>query len=79
VQPVSFSNDRWQLNRSFKETDIPSTIHGIIASRRDQLAPEDRRILQEAAIIGRAFLYDILKRISVRGDLVEGLNDTLRE
>jgi class 3 adenylate cyclase/tetratricopeptide (TPR) repeat protein len=68
---LSFSNDRWQLNRSFKETDIPSTIHGIIASRMDQLEPEDRRILQEAAVIGRAFLYDILKRISVHGDLVD--------
>ena len=69
-----FSDGRWQMSRAFKETDIPSTIHGIIASRMDQLGQQDKRILQEAAVIGRAFLYDILKRISVHADAVdEGL------
>ncbi len=68
---LTFENDRWQLNRAFKETDIPSTIHGVIASRMDQLSPEDKRILQEAAVIGRVFLHEILKRISVHGDAVD--------
>lgn len=68
---LAFEDGRWQMNRAFKETDIPSTIHGIIASRMDQLDPEDRRILQEAAVIGRSFLYDLLKRISVHGDEVD--------
>lgn len=68
---LAFEDGRWQMNRAFKETDIPSTIHGIIASRMDQLDPEDKRILQEAAVIGRAFLYDLLKRISVHGDAVD--------
>ncbi|BBO89764.1 AAA family ATPase [Desulfosarcina ovata] len=66
-----FENERWQMSRAFKESDIPSTIHGIIASRMDQLDAKDKRILQEAAVIGRAFLYDILKRISVHGDAVD--------
>ncbi len=68
---LTFENDRWRLNRAFKETDIPSTIHGVIASRMDQLNSEDKRILQEAAVIGRVFLYEILKRISVQGDAVD--------
>jgi class 3 adenylate cyclase/tetratricopeptide (TPR) repeat protein len=68
---LAFENGCWQMNRAFKATDIPSTIHGIIASRMDQLGPEDKRILQEAAVIGRAFLYDLLKRISVHGDAVD--------
>jgi class 3 adenylate cyclase/tetratricopeptide (TPR) repeat protein len=62
---LTFEPGQWQLQRAFKASDIPSTIHGIIASRMDQLSHEDRRILQEAAVIGRTFLYDILKRISV--------------
>ncbi len=68
---LAFEDGGWRLNRAFKEADIPSTIHGIIASRMDQLGPEDRRILQEAAVIGRAFLYNILKRISVHSDAVD--------
>ncbi len=66
-----FENDRWQMNRAFKESDIPSTIHGVIASRMDQLGAEEKRILQEAAVIGRAFLYNILKQISVHSDSVD--------
>lgn len=68
---LTYEDGRWQMNRGFKETDIPSTIHGIIASRMDQLSPEDKRILQEAAVIGRTFLYDLLKRVSVHGDAVD--------
>jgi class 3 adenylate cyclase/tetratricopeptide (TPR) repeat protein len=66
-----FEKGRWRLKRTFRDTDIPSTIHGVIASRMDQLSLQDKRILQEAAVIGRAFLYDILKEISVYSDLVD--------
>jgi class 3 adenylate cyclase/tetratricopeptide (TPR) repeat protein len=68
---LSLQDGRWHMNRAFQETDIPSTIHGIIASRMDQLSFQDRRILQEAAVIGRAFMYDILKRISAHRDSVD--------
>jgi class 3 adenylate cyclase/tetratricopeptide (TPR) repeat protein len=64
---------RWRLHREFKESDIPSTIHGIIASRMDQLEPAERRILQEAAVIGRVFLFDILKQISMHTESVDSV------
>ncbi len=66
-----YSQDQWQLKRAFLETDVPSTIHGVIASRLDQFSLKARRVLQEASVAGRAFLYDILKRISVYSDGVE--------
>ncbi len=62
---------RWHLHRQFKESDIPSTIHGIIASHMDQLGSDERRILQEAAVIGRVFLFDILKQISMHAGSVD--------
>jgi class 3 adenylate cyclase/tetratricopeptide (TPR) repeat protein len=71
-----YKQDQWQLKRAFLETDVPSTIHGVIASRLDQLSLKARRILQEASVAGRAFLYDILKRISVHS---EGIEDGLYE
>lgn len=64
-------NGRWRLRRDFKDSDIPSTIHGVIASRMDQLNPKAKRILQEAAVIGRAFLYDLLKQISTHQESVD--------
>ncbi|MCB2149401.1 MAG: AAA family ATPase [Deltaproteobacteria bacterium] len=66
-----YHQDQWQLKRAFLETDVPSTIHGVIASRLDQLSLKARRVLQEASVAGRAFLYDILKRISVYSEGIE--------
>lgn len=54
----------WNLAQSITETDIPPTIHGVLASRIDRLDQTTKRLLQEASVIGRAFLYEILKRIT---------------
>ena len=54
----------WKTTRSIGELDISSTIHGVISGRLDRLEKETKRVLQEASVIGRAFLYEILKRIT---------------
>jgi len=61
----------WRLTRPIGESDIPSTIHGIIAARLDRLEKEMKRILQEASVIGRAFLYEILKKITELGEEID--------
>ncbi len=61
----------WKLTRLIGESDIPSTIHGVISARLDRLARETKRILQEASVIGRAFLYEILKRITELKDQID--------
>jgi class 3 adenylate cyclase/tetratricopeptide (TPR) repeat protein len=58
------SNGTWRLNRPISQMDLPSTIHGIIAARLDHLESELKRILQEASVIGRSFLYDILRKVT---------------
>ena len=55
-------NSTWSLSWPISQSDIPSTIHGIISARLDHLERGSKRILQEASVIGRAFLYEILKR-----------------
>lgn len=54
----------WRLSRTIHDSDIPLTINGVISARIDRLDKESRRILREASVIGRAFLYEILKRIT---------------
>jgi class 3 adenylate cyclase/tetratricopeptide (TPR) repeat protein len=66
--------DSWKLTRTLNEKDIPSTVQGVISARLDRLERESKRILQEASVIGRAFLYEILKRIS---DLKEYIDKSL--
>jgi class 3 adenylate cyclase len=57
-------DDIWKVARPITESEISSTIHGVIAGRLDRLEKEAKQIIQEASVIGRAFLYKILKKIT---------------
>ena len=63
-ETLIYDNGQWQMTRPITETDISSTIHGLISARLDRLKNETKRILQEASVIGRAFLFEILKRVT---------------
>lgn len=56
--------ENWKLTGPIRESNISSTIQGIIAGRLDRLEKEAKWVLQEASVIGRSFLYEILQRIS---------------
>ena len=64
-------NGNWKITRSISESEISSTIHGVISGRVDRLEKETKRILQEASVIGRAFFYEILKRITELEDHID--------
>jgi tetratricopeptide (TPR) repeat protein len=64
-------NSSWKITRPISESDISSSIHGLISGRLDRLEKETKRILQEASVIGRAFLYEILKRITELEDRID--------
>jgi len=65
-------NGSWKVTRAITETDISSTINGVISGRLDRLDMETKRVLQEASVIGRAFFYEILKRITVLKHDIDG-------
>jgi len=68
-------NGHWRITRSISEVEVSSSIHGLIAGRLDRLDKETKRILQEASVIGRAFLYEILIKITELKDfIVRGLS-----
>jgi class 3 adenylate cyclase/tetratricopeptide (TPR) repeat protein len=65
----------WKLTKPLTQTDIPPTVQGVISARLDRLEKDMKRILQEASVIGRAFLRDILERITILQDsLDQGLH-----
>jgi class 3 adenylate cyclase/tetratricopeptide (TPR) repeat protein len=55
------------------DAEMPATVQAIIAARLDALPDRDRRILQDASIIGRIFRRDALAELSERN----GLDDAL--
>ena len=64
-------NGDWRITRPIRETDISSSIHGLISGRLDRLEKETKRILQEASVIGRAFLYEILIKVTDLQDRID--------
>jgi class 3 adenylate cyclase/tetratricopeptide (TPR) repeat protein len=44
--------------------DVPETLHALIAARLDGLPPEERRVLQDAAVLGKTFTKHALAALS---------------
>lgn len=54
----------WQLTCPISEILIPDTLQGVLLARIDRLEEDVRQTLQIASVIGRSFLYSILKAIA---------------
>ena len=63
-QTIRRDNGDWKISRKITEADIPASIHGVLSARIDRLEAQLKRILQEASVIGRSFIYRILKMIT---------------
>ncbi|MEP6807840.1 MAG: adenylate/guanylate cyclase domain-containing protein, partial [Chloroflexota bacterium] len=47
--------ERWKATKSIGAVVIPDSVQALLAARIDALLPEERRVLQEAAVVGRTF------------------------
>ncbi len=47
--------DRWTTTVDLAALDMPPTIHALLAARIERLRPEDRLVLERAAVVGRQF------------------------
>jgi class 3 adenylate cyclase/tetratricopeptide (TPR) repeat protein len=65
----------YRLARPFGSIQLPATVQAILAARIDRLAPEDKTLLQGAAVVGKDVPFAILQAIlempedAVRGGL----------
>ncbi len=55
--------------------ELPDTIQGLLAARLDSLAPQERRLVTDAAVLGRTFSEDALAPLL--GDSREQLSGTI--
>lgn len=64
----------WALERPLEEAGVPPTIRGVIAARIDRLDERRRRVLRDAAVVGRQFLYAVVAQVTREsGDLAPSL------
>jgi class 3 adenylate cyclase/tetratricopeptide (TPR) repeat protein len=73
------NDDRWILQGTITHSAIPPTIHGVISGRIDRLEKTTKRLLQEAAVIGRSFHYDILYKITAFNKDINTILDGLEQ
>jgi class 3 adenylate cyclase/tetratricopeptide (TPR) repeat protein len=45
----------WRATPAASETPLPDTVHALLAARIDALPPKEKRVLQEASVVGRVF------------------------
>ncbi len=55
---------RWKATSQIETVAIPDTIQGVIMARIDRLDDELKQVLKAASVIGRAFLYRLLKEVA---------------
>jgi class 3 adenylate cyclase/tetratricopeptide (TPR) repeat protein len=67
---------RWVLERELPSA-LPDTVQGVIASRIDLLPSEEKRAIQDASVVGRAFWEGALVRLGMPevGPILDSLLD----
>jgi class 3 adenylate cyclase/tetratricopeptide (TPR) repeat protein len=65
----------YRLAKSVQTVQLPDTVQAILAARIDRLPPEDKRLLQSAAVVGKDVPQVLLQTIAdvPEADLLRGL------
>ena len=58
----------YRVTGDVAELEVPETLQGLIAARLDGLAAEERRLLQDASVLGKTFTKESLGALSGLGE-----------
>jgi predicted ATPase len=74
------THDGYRLTETPVELAVPESLHALVAARLDGLDPDDRRLLQDASVLGQSFTAKALAAITVLspGEIEERLNPLVR-
>jgi class 3 adenylate cyclase/tetratricopeptide (TPR) repeat protein len=54
----------YRLTKPLESMQVPATVHAVLAARIDRLPPEEKRLLQTAAVIGTEVPFALLQAIA---------------
>ncbi|MET1008675.1 MAG: BTAD domain-containing putative transcriptional regulator [Gaiellaceae bacterium] len=74
---LGWEGDRWRARAGIDQVEIPDNVQAVILARLDLLTPDERRVAQRAAVVGRVFWDGALARL-VRVDDLDAALRTLR-
>jgi predicted ATPase len=59
--------DAWHVAEGVQEVRVPPTVEEALAARLERLPPEEKRLAQHAAILGRTFWHRLLSEVAAGG------------
>jgi tetratricopeptide (TPR) repeat protein len=62
----------WEITERSRKVDLPDSIEGVILARVDRLADDAKQVLKTAAVIGRSFLYRVLRHVAENPTVLDG-------
>ena len=62
-QVLKGERGNYRLLQAVTDLHISPTVQGVLAARIDRLAPEEKVLLQQLSVIGRAFPLDLVRRV----------------
>ena len=75
------SNGNYELVGDIESLAVPETLHALVAARLDALTSDERRIVQDASVLGKTFVLESLAALSSLspGDLEPVLGSLVRK
>ena len=68
---LTSDNGQWRVTGQATASAVPDTIQGVLLSRIDRLAEDLKFLLQKASVIGRVFLYRVLKALAAADSVID--------
>jgi tetratricopeptide (TPR) repeat protein len=56
--------NKYQVTAAIQALEVPETLHGLMAARLDSLTAVERRLLQDAAVLGKTFTVEAVRALS---------------
>ncbi len=72
-------NGHWEAVGDIGHISPPPTIHALLAARLDRLAPQERAVLERAAVIGKLFSREALAGLGAEDELDARLATLIRK
>ncbi|HEU4672738.1 MAG TPA: adenylate/guanylate cyclase domain-containing protein [Candidatus Limnocylindrales bacterium] len=73
---LRFADGRWELASPVEELEVPGTVQAVLAARLDALPSPEKRLAQNASVVGRIFWDAVVAHLSRQG--VPATGDLLR-
>jgi class 3 adenylate cyclase/tetratricopeptide (TPR) repeat protein len=58
------AGNQYRVTAAIEALEVPETLHGLIAARLDGLTPVERRLLQDASVLGKTFTIEAISALS---------------